>query len=443
MFPVVLIDACAATGVLFDVDFSLLSLGGHAAATFASQTAAQPRGKPLVFARTSVSTVQTAPDTVISGLAIDDAAIGSPDGTKVGLVLEAPVIQLISSTNSPRDLNDIGFGAWQAGGGAGSSVTSNAAVSPDGQTKASFCVVGFNGYSPYTVFGGRTEPFQWSIWRKSTNSCRQFFENYDSGVAASTEGFYDIGAGSAGWTRHTVVKPPGHFLPGVGGVTYAFGVAECQGGLSAGAPGGPAATSLYVDLMQLQMGTFPTECIEIGNDPRHADQLALTAGASIFQSDRLRFYAAFYPKFATTEDVWFNNLSNITLSGVMSKLYFWADNAGGTGAWFDRGANKLKIADAHSNVYTSTTAMSWGRDDFVEIFMECGNSVTTSAKYRVNDPGGTWIDLVDGTAMVGLTPSADITFFANGDAGHLGDDTGSMVCRLQRLAAFGAGGQPP
>lgn len=94
---------------LFEVDFRLLTDGGHSASAFTANTRAQNTNKGLTFARSTGSTVQVGASSLKSGIGVDVACIGSRDGVNRGLVIQ------------PSKFNRLKAGARNFAPGAGAS----------------------------------------------------------------------------------------------------------------------------------------------------------------------------------------------------------------------------------------------------------------------------------------------------------------------------------
>lgn len=411
--------------ILFTTDFSTLSLGKYDSTTFLSET-------NLNYARTTngnagvnykSSTVQTSASTIVSGLMANDAGIGSPNGIVKGLVIQNNIGNWIGNANgldSPRDLNI----AWLAGT---ATVTSDAIAGPDGISPgggnkgATRCVANSGAYSPYGVKGITTD-FCWSIWQKNNGNTVPaqpvYIDNYPPAFQALTNG-----AGIDNVWERVVVSTNSAAL------TYLAAVdSRDYSGV-----GGTAALNRdsYVDYMLLTEGKIPFEAIPTAFTFRYNDRLSYANGANLVDNGRINFNISFYPKGASNEDIWVRYEPGTT--AISEYWYLWSF---GSSDYARINATDKKIEVSVGGVTaTSTNAISWSRQDLVEIYLQTGGNVASSAKYRINN--GSWNNL-NLTSTLGLISPPDSLKLLHDSSVVSPDngDTKQLVCWLKHITFY-------
>lgn len=422
-------------GILFQADFSALSLGAHDASTFLSETG-------LDYLRTTngnggtpykSNIVQTSESTVVAGLGANVAGIGSPGGSVKGLVVQNNIAQWVGSTigvDSPRDLAI----AWAFGGS--DTVTSDIIAGPDGITPGGgnkgACreQIPSGGFSRYGVFGTGTTPYTFSAFLRNVSggdTTQQQMVYIDNYPPAGTSKIVNV-TGNTTWQR-VVLKTLGNSL-------QYLAVSDCRnyqpyGGLSA------SARDIYVDYILLTEGNIAFEPIPTAYTYRYNDRLSYATGSNLVSSGRMKYYVAFYPKGASTDDVYARYEPGVT--SVSSSWYLWSAGTGTNDYARINGTSKKLEVRINSSTGTSNNAVSWSAQDFVEIYMELGGSVASSAKYRVNN--GSWNDLDLTTTFGTIAPSGSIKLLHNSAISSPDEaDCGQLTCWLKEVRFYGPSG---
>lgn len=403
--------------VLYDYDFSGLSLGGHSAASFLTATG-------LTFARSTTSTVQTSASTLVAGVAIDAACIGATDGTKKGLVIQHNVrnlVGVIAGAASPRNLNT----EWAAGTSV--VVTYPFADSPDGSgTGCSRANVSSNGFAPFGDPFGATSTTRhvFSSWQRSVNSASNGAMQQVIIASVPGDGTQTTRAASNTWGRIVTAKG-----------TAALRYFDTVDGRNYTASGGQAAQArdILVDYIQLERSDFATEAIPTALTRRGNDRVSHATGSRFANGGRMRLYMRFYPKHASTSDVYFDGSG---AQGTAGSWYLWSYGSNSY-ARINASTKRLEVVIAGGTTRTSTNAFSWAALDDVELYLEVGGNVASVASYRVNS--GAWNALALPTETASVAPSGAFSLMMN-DAGSSTGDSGQLPCWLRRVTSYGANG---
>ncbi len=405
-----------ASDILFEADFASLANGGHTAASFLTATG-------LTFTRASGSTVQTSASALTPTTGTDYACVGSLDGTSKGLVIQQNVKSYVGTSTgaSPRNLTI----EWAAG-----SSTVNTypyADSPDGSgTGCTRCNVSSGGYAPYGDPHGGTTANRWcfSSWQRSKDSATN--GNMQQGILAATpgDGTQTTRAATNTWGR--VVTPKG---------TASLRYYDTIDARDYSASGGDTAQArdILVDYVNLEAGDWASEAIPTGLSRRANDRLKHTDGASLVDGGRLRFYAKFYPKFSSSQDVYYDGSG---ASGTAAHWYLWSYGSGSY-ARIDATTKKLEVKIGASAELVSANQFTWTRGEAVEIYIEVGANVASVAMWK--HASGDWFDLSLGTETTSLAPSGDFYLFAN-DAGSTNGDSGQLPCWLDSVIFYSSTG---
>ncbi len=429
----------------YDFDFTTLSTGFQAAATFLTNTAVgNTRG--LTFTRPSASTVQTSASTLVKGGTSNQAAIGNrtSDTANRGLVIQNKTVNLIgdaaAANNSPRNMATTGAGRWTAGLNVVS--TFPYADSPDGTgtgcTRQVVTLVAGNGYAPYLAIPTLGANSVTSFWLKSTPT---------TGTAPmcvwedGTPSANDYAAGSSAvvntWARYTIkrgAQPIPSYIIGADTRDY-----SAAGGLTA------ASRDCLVDFAMHEHGDFPTEASETGVFARYGDVVTYATGSELIADNgQIKFYAKFTPKFSSTMQVPFNEATTALYEGAWA-LFSW----GAAGSSWDNYAyildsnKRLFIRLAGGLEYFSLAPIRFSQYQVVEVFIQCGNALPTIAMYRLNG-SGTWVDLVMNTTVINEVPAPGtaavrIMGLSNILASSGDNDTKALPCWLHRLSFYNTG----
>ncbi len=379
-------------------------------------------GTGLQYSRKGTSTVQISASEVVSGVLEDQICIGSLDGINYGIVIQQNTGNGlgIGNDNSPRDLNV----AWTPG--LGSTVTSNYATSPDGQTHASRCQIVSNGYSPYAAFSAHRN---FSAWVRSTQSISPSSQQM-VWVIAANDSPPTVAAGSTTWQRIDIIS--------LNNDRYYIAVCDCRDYTGYGGTS-PQSRDILVDFLQIENSSFPTEAIPVGNSKRYCDRIWHPNPINLISGGAMKMYLKFVSKFGPGDDI--IAYSGDTFSGDAAKTYIWSVFVGSgdycrldTATWLV----EINVGNGSLNGAVSSTPVSWNRGDTVEIYFVVGGNLNTTFKYCVN--GGVWIDLpLTGPASnVGnLSYSADMGFLHNIVQANPNDgDAGVLPCWLQQIKFY-------
>ncbi len=431
----------------YDFDFTTLSTGLQAAATFLTNTAVgNTRG--LTFTRPSVTTVQTSAATIVAGGVSNDACIGNitSDTSKRGLVIQNKTMNFLGTSpanNSPRDVITTGAGRWVAGGSLGVGNTYPYADSPDNTaTGCSREVLLSGGYGTYKdgyggSGGGFTGRKTYSAWLKSTPATGTALQ-ITLYVSPAYIQAGDSAVNSA-WGRYVCVK-------GVEANTFNVGTAEARDmtpyangtGLAAG------ARDHLIDYCMLEHGDFPTEATATAHLARYGDVVTYATGSELVSSNgQFKFYAKFSPKFGSTMQVPYTEQTTVAYQAGWY-LFSWgaASTPRDNYAYIKDSDKKLYVRLAGGAEFVSQNAINFGQYQVVETFIQVGNNLPSIAQYRLGGTSGTWTDLVLGTIPGAPTPGANaVRFFGNSVVlATDGDiDTGAFPCWLHRLSIYDTG----
>jgi hypothetical protein len=403
-----------AAAPLLSANFAALAVGRQSAASILSATG-------FTFARSTVSTCQTSASTIDSTPGVDDACIGS-DGSATGLVLQPNITQNFGGSLGDASPRDLGIG-WTAGA---CSLTRNAQVGPDGQTKANDLNCASGQYSPYaSESGSGAGAVLWSWQRSDTSDPMQMIWNN----GPNNSGYAVTRAGSTTWGM-MVIAPTGS----------RNNVAACDCRDYSGVGGTTSqARHIYADFLNYTVGLVPGEAIATGYSVRNYDRLSYGTTSSLFVSGRIRILFSFYPKTASSESVY--GAVATGAGTVQTSWRLFAYTAGGSEAYatINPSTQKVVVYDG-TTTYTSANALTWARGDLVDLFVEAGGGVSTAAKYRVNS--GAWSDLGTGTAVSFGSFSNPTRFFASMGASDAAANSNTLMVRLAKLVVYGVGGSP-
>lgn len=397
-----------ASNIIFNADFSPFAVGPKSASSILTDTS-------LAFTRSTASTVQTSSSTINNTPAINDGCIGSINGTVKGLVIQ-PNTRNQLTTTQPRDLN-----SWNTGSGA--TITTNFAAGPDGQVLADRANVASGGFGPYSTNGTASEQCYTSWQRSVTTSTMQMAENNGS-ENVSPAICFNTGANTT-WAR---LK-----LNNNGVSLQNFTAIETR---TTTAVGGTItqARDVIVDYQQYELGSYPTEVIGTGNVARGNDRLYAAYGGNLIDSGKVRFYAKFYPKHASTQTVYYDSGF---FGGAVSAQFLWS--FGGAAninyAKIDNSSKKLVVRLNNGTAITSTNTVSWSQYDQVEINIEVGSNSTSIARYALN--GGAWVNLILANIVDVPICTGTFSFFFNEAITTLTQDTGQLPCWLSQIKMYG------
>lgn len=411
MFGRFLVSGRSSAPLLLNLDFSGFTLGGMAAASFLSATG-------LTFVRSTASTVQISASTLDETPGVDYACIGNLNGTIKGLVIQQNTRNGLSGTTSPRNLGN----AWSGGT---QSITYPFADSPDTTVTGCSRTAGASGtYSNFGVAASNTRRY-FSSWQRSFNVLSN--GDMQMGWIANNpgDGLQAVRLANNTWARIGIAN----------GVFASQYFTVCDARDYSGSGGQTArARDVLVDYIQYELGDFPTEAIPTALAYRKNDRISYTTGSNLIQNSRVKFNTTFYPKHASTMDVYYDASSSF--SGASAAWYLWSFNGTGTDfARIDASTKRLSVKLANGTTVTSTNSVSWSQYDLVEIDMEVGNNIASVARYRVN--GGGWTDLVLATVAGAAVPAGAFTFFASDIAGVDNIDSGHLPCWLSSIKMYG------
>lgn len=399
-----------------DVDFSALALGGHDAASFLSATG-------LTFTRATTSRVQTSSSAVSTSVATDAACIGASNGSNKGLVIQPSTFNLVGATpgdNSPRNLTT----AWTAG----TASTTTAQTGADGTAAATRVNAGSGGYGPYSGTGALAN-YCFSSFQRSTASDDMIMGWTDGTIPYASPSLATLRAGNAAFGRLWLASLAEDSL------TY-FTTVE---GRDTSARGGAAAAAhdVVVDFVQFERGSVPTEPIPTGQTARAVDVLKTTKGEDQISADgTLRFYVAFYPKFAANKTVYADNGTNFT---ILDYWYLWAWDANNY-ARINATTRKIEVR-IDGSTYTSTGTVGWAADDLVELWIVAGGGEDTASFIQVNGDG--WFKLGEHTALSSVVFTGDLVLFKRAvDTGTGSINTGALLSRVKHVKFYDADEEP-
>lgn len=284
-------------------------------------------------------------------------------GGLVGLLIEAP------STNLCLHSRDMTQASWTAGSGA--TTTSNAGISPDGQTLAERIVVTSGGFSKYRNLGALT------AGKKYTGSC--WLKEYTAGseyriglVESATAWGYTGGPGQAigaNWVRKSVTRT----YPSGSELWIPFD------GSSRSSPSSIAAQScdLLMDAHQVEKKPYATSFIGTTSaaNTRAGERLLIQASevSKYSQQGRFGVYFKFEALCASSE------LDADNFEGTLL-----AFNGGNDGQFFVDATNKyFYLWNGSEYSQSANNAVSWSKGDTIEIWVIFGAGKTL-CKYRIN-----------------------------------------------------------
>ncbi len=394
-------------GAIRAFDFSSLALGHMSNAAFVAATGLQ-------FARTTGSTVQTSASTIHAGASADEPVIGNntSDDSRRGLVIQPCTFNQVSASadNSPRDLNV----AWAAGSSA--TVTSAYAAGPDGVTPGVGCTraqISSGGYSPYASLGPLGVPAAacFSSWQRSKDAAVNGDMQMIFVTATPSDGKTKTRAPSNTWGRMELLWA---------GSSYGAGAVSDSRDYSGAVGGGQSARArdVLVDYIQFEWGDYSTEAIPTGHSLRACDRVWDDDGATLVASNgQVKFEGSFIPKCASTQTI-YRNSTAASATAAAWFLFSWG-GGGDSYAKIKTSDRKLYVKVEGGTEYVSTNAISFSREDVVDVVVNVGNGVASVAKYRVN--AGSWVDLVLATVPDVPAPSGDVAYFFDDHASITGD----------------------
>lgn len=399
--------------IIFSADFSALNFGGYSSSDFLSATG-------LNFSRASDSTIQTSSSSIVSTAGGNDyACIGSSDGIKKGVVIQPCTYNLLSGSTSPRNLGN----AWASGSGI-TTFTYPFSASPDetnsGCTRVAISSGGFAQYG-LASFGC------FSSWQRSFD----FSSNGDMQqvwiLSTPGDGLSVVRSATNTWGRIITATTNSYFYIDV-----------CDGrDYTASSGQGSQARDILVDYIQLERGLNATEAIPTAGTIRRSDRLSHPdASQVVAPNGQIKTYFKFYPKHSSSVDVSYSDVN--ANSGEEANWYLWS---------FSDADHYLKIKASDKKIYAknggseivSSNAISWTANDLVEIYIELGANITSSAQYRIN--GGSWNNLNLPTLSETFAPDPDplgLCYNVDNTADLL--DTGHLMCRLSEIKFFGTVG---
>ncbi len=366
----------------------------------------------------SLATVQTSASTLESGVLLNKPRIFS-DGTITGLLIEQHMTNFVP-VDGGRKIQT----GWNVSG-QGTQV-SNAADGPDGTVNgASRCNMGStNQISNYWQLSGAdtASRFTFSSWQRSTNFAANGDMQNTIANAANTHWASAVRLATNTWSRLVSSKQavPMQYL-------YAVSTYNQSGDI----PGQTArARDVLVDFMQLEPGDWATSAINTaagGNPARPAEYLTWTASTV---NSRLRMYLRCYPLFATSTSIQCTNVATDAIIVGQKAYLYYIDSS--NYMYMKDSDKKIYVKVGGSSETASTNAISFTRDDDLEILWEAGNNIASVLKYRVN--AGSWTDLVMTTFSGSATPSTNVTV-CNSTAAANGDGE-VFACRLRQIRSY-------
>ena len=393
-------------------DFSALPLGKNTAASIAASTG-------LLFSRASVSTVQTSASSIDSTPGVDDGCIGNA-GFGPGLVLQPNTFNLLGGApdnNSPRDLTV----SWSGGTMA---TTPAFAAGPDGVAPGVGCSRTGGGATTYSNYGNVPASVHrtFSSWQRSKDVALNGSMQMGWIAAAPGDGIQATRAASNTWGRLALVNG--------GTFRQYFAVSDCRDYSGSGGDT-PRARDVLVDYIQLEAGNYPTEAIAHGQARRANDHLSYPAAADLISSGQLRFYAKFIPRFASTDDVYYDGSGG---GGISPKLYFLTWNGAAGYIAIDRSTNAV-VMHSNGDALAGSVAMAWAAGEVIEVYTELGGGIASKFFYRKN--GGAWLDVSPTTnSLANIAPIGAMRIFAYDQNDTA--DAGVIPCWLQKVTFGGA-----
>ena len=366
-------------------DFRNVTMGDMSQAAFLAS-------KGLNFTRASDGfSAQTSESTLITGLTGNNRPrFGkSKAANTVGLILESSRINQLSKSRYPADTS-----VWVPG----TNFTSPVHTSPDGQTLGGQISLTASQYSNYQSASGRVG----SCWIRAQSGTSKYQVLMGGGVTA-THGVVDTT-----WTRIVVMDGADHgnFIPldtrSIGGNSVATDPQTLDADLFQYeySAAGPGWASEYID----SSGTgSTTRAVEFCSVPSSTYSTYWPSGA---QTGYMRFIAkggrSVYPN---PFYIWYvnsNNSAYVTPSTGYITTYI------------------------NGNSYTTTTALTFSREDLVELQWVGGSGVNTTWKTKIN--GGS-------TTTLGTSGSSQGAYSGGSATGYIcGDNTGTTLdCWLQIL----------
>jgi hypothetical protein len=375
---------------------------------------------------------------------IDEAAIGSPDGVKQGLVIQHSTrntIGNVSGDNSPRDLNI----AWSS---ATAPATSDYQAGPDGISPGT----GIKGCSRVVAASGQFGPYGtstsnnrcnstslnvFSSWQRSTSASSGGMQMVLNNAAINSSAKMATRAQSTTWGR--IVDRKGTFAMGSGGI----GTVDARDWSVASGGQTAQARDVLVDYIQIEDGNFPTEAIPTGLTNRAADCLSYGSAENWYVNGRFRAYFAFYPKHDSTDKPEINDGTNRFIS---DKYYLMSVDENN----FIRIDNttmqiEAKVGGSTSFMVGSMNPVAWSAQDLVEIFVEVGGGANASTNmwYRIGG-SGSWTTLTTQGPSTGTCTATGTGYIGKvySNYGTGSANTGSLVCWLKEFRFYPANGFP-
>ena len=363
-------------------------------------------GYPVSLARSAGATVQTGPDTMVTGIASNTARIFDGGSGRHGLRFEE------SRTNVIADARNPAAASWSAGSFV--TTTTSYTSGPDGSTSGTYNDVSSGGYGRYYALGTRTGPYTGSVWVRQGALASVYRVDNNNWITAGN-GTTVTGNTTSSWQRvaatYTYANNAAGFVPNDARDTSAIG--------------GGTAVALHVvtDLNQVEAGAFPTEVIVTsgGSASRAGERLATTAAASswIQSSKRFAFEVRLQPEGARSEY-------------GSTPLRLWTLGASDYAELNPASGVITVVSGGVSN--TTSAGLNWNRNDEVEIYIAAGGGTTTSVMMRVN-AGAPWTATVTGSALTGSAPATSMDLLCNGTSNQ-------FSAAVRSVTAWSAGYKP-
>lgn len=382
-------DARANSPVLWDIDFSALSVGAYTGLPSA-----------FTFARASVASVADYAASVVytTGINVDVPRIGKTAAGRVGLRLEE------SRTNRVRNNRTIGTGGGAPNWFVAAGTYTDGKTGPDNVASADRVQLGSGtNSSQYWSENIGTVSMVASQWmRADTGTAAVFAWLEPSGAAVQKF----TGTLSTTWQRIAVT---GTATAASGSVWVPLESRTVHGESA-------AARDCWIDLVQVEIGKWATEAIYSGGSAttRSGELLRRTLASDAISSGRIGLEFRFEPPVAHT--------------GFSANMRLWTIDANNYAEInFTTRVVTVVIGGAS---YSTASAVSWAAGDLVELWLEAGGgSLNTTVKYRVN--GGSVTTLgTSGAPQAAISPGSNpLDLLCNGTAGQLS-------CLLQSIKSY-------
>ncbi len=354
--------AVSGGGPRLHLDASRYAIGGNL-----------PRGVSFTRA-SSGATVQTSSSTMISGIAANLLRVGNRWGSKAILI----ECSRKNEVDDPRDL------ATQPFAGLGYVGSTTAIARPDGTIGAKRAKLDSGGHTP--AWGGDLidgDPYVASVWM------RQYLEEIATAGQLHAQA---VGVGIAPGYRSALTMEwerveTAAIFAAAGLTNY---VIPCDASSLVAYGGGPAsAMELLLDWWQLERGLYRTSAC-IGT--RAGDEL-IVPPSSIIGDGRLELYLAVRPLGTPAQYIEANGSIMLWERAIAEPdVYAYIDGTT-RDIWIVNGAGSVQLAGAPD----------WAAGDLVELVLQAGGGVATTAHVRIN--GGTPVALTG--ASLAAMPSGD------------------------------------